>query len=142
MVQHCAFEKAYLCVWVEPSVLSGAERKTVDKAQKKANGAAAFTAPHSIDLSIASRQIESIHLTTLQQIANDLEAVGVVSNIVTCRHLLRDIRLMTEPGQYKLHMGAVFTWSASSNPQDTCKFHRRPHICFHHLLIGSCSLMV
>jgi len=107
LVQHCAFEKAYLCVWVEPSVLSGAERKTVDKAQKKANGAAAFTAPHSIDLSIASRQIESIHLTTLQQIANDLEAVGVVSNIVTCRHLLRDIRLMTEPDN------TSYTWEPS-----------------------------
>ncbi|MEO0368337.1 MAG: hypothetical protein AAF197_06065, partial [Pseudomonadota bacterium] len=95
--EYCAYEKAFLCVWVDPSVLSGAELKSANQSLAKEGANAPFSASHSIDLNGVARQVESIHLTALRQIATDLNAVGIVNDLVTCSRMLRELRLMIEP---------------------------------------------
>ncbi len=97
LVKHCAYEKVYLCVWVDTSALGRTERKSAAQKRSSARSSAGLVADHSIALCGGSSQMQAVHATTMQQLTHDLDSVGIVNEIVSCRRLLRDLRLMTEP---------------------------------------------
>ncbi len=97
LMEYCAYEKAFLCVWVDMGVLSGQERKKAAMEQANKREKLQLAGNQSADIAGVSRTIHAAHQSALVQITKDLTSIGIVNEVVKAEDLLTHLRLMTEP---------------------------------------------
>ena len=97
LMEYCAYEKAFLCVWVDQSVLSGQERKRAAEEISQKREKLQLAGNQSADVAGVSKTIQAAHQSAIMQITKDLSSIGIINTVVTAAEVLTDIRLMTEP---------------------------------------------
>ena len=96
LAERCAYEKTYLCIWLDQRCLSKSQH-VATSAQVRAAIGHKFDGSGALDLTARAAALEAKHTTTVEQVLSDLNAVGLVATRVSCSQLLKELRLMIEP---------------------------------------------